>query len=114
LRGIPSRHIINCSILPGEGIVEALAQTAQATDFPYGSERGLCRLDLAERPGRDKAKHEAGVLARDVDGGGGVGGSILPGEGIVEALAQTAQATDFPYGSERGLLILAGPARAPL
>ena len=34
-------HIINCSILPGEGIVEALAQTAQATDFPYGSERGL-------------------------------------------------------------------------
>nr|P09463.1 RecName: Full=Orotidine 5'-phosphate decarboxylase; AltName: Full=OMP decarboxylase; Short=OMPDCase; Short=OMPdecase; AltName: Full=Uridine 5'-monophosphate synthase; Short=UMP synthase [Penicillium chrysogenum]CAA30835.1 pyrG polypeptide [Penicillium chrysogenum] len=39
-------HIINCSILPGEGIVEALAQTAQATDFPYGSERGL--LILAE------------------------------------------------------------------
>lgn len=39
-------HIINCSILPGEGIVEALAQTAQASDFPYGSERGL--LILAE------------------------------------------------------------------
>ncbi|CAI7640238.1 unnamed protein product [Penicillium glandicola] len=39
-------HIINCSVLPGEGIVEALAQTAQATDFPYGSERGL--LILAE------------------------------------------------------------------
>lgn len=39
-------HIINCSILPGEGIVEALAQTAQAADFPYGSDRGL--LILAE------------------------------------------------------------------
>lgn len=39
-------HIINCSVLPGEGIVEALAQTAQANDFPYGSDRGL--LILAE------------------------------------------------------------------
>ncbi|KAJ5336154.1 uncharacterized protein N7506_004176 [Penicillium brevicompactum] len=39
-------HIINCSILPGEGIVEALAQTAQDPSFPYGSERGL--LILAE------------------------------------------------------------------
>ncbi|OOF92397.1 hypothetical protein ASPCADRAFT_210262 [Aspergillus carbonarius ITEM 5010] len=39
-------HIINCSILPGEGIVEALAQTASAPDFPYGPERGL--LILAE------------------------------------------------------------------
>ncbi|KAB8258073.1 humps family-domain-containing protein [Aspergillus pseudonomiae] len=39
-------HIINCSVLPGEGIVEALAQTASAEDFPYGSERGL--LILAE------------------------------------------------------------------
>lgn len=39
-------HIINCSVLPGEGIVEALAQTAAAQDFPYGPERGL--LILAE------------------------------------------------------------------
>lgn len=39
-------HIVNCSILPGEGIVEALAQTASADDFPYGPERGL--LILAE------------------------------------------------------------------
>lgn len=39
-------HIINCSVLPGEGIVEALTQTAKADDFPYGSERGL--LILAE------------------------------------------------------------------
>ncbi|KAF7158616.1 hypothetical protein CNMCM5623_003676 [Aspergillus felis] len=39
-------HIINCSVLPGEGIVEALAQTASAQDFPYGPERGL--LILAE------------------------------------------------------------------
>lgn len=39
-------HIINCSILPGEGIVEALAQTASGADFPYGPERGL--LILAE------------------------------------------------------------------
>ncbi|KAJ5815188.1 Orotidine 5'-phosphate decarboxylase [Penicillium riverlandense] len=39
-------HIINCAILPGEGIVQALAQTAQAADFPHGPERGL--LILAE------------------------------------------------------------------
>lgn len=39
-------HIINCSILPGEGIVDALSQTASAADFPYGPERGL--LILAE------------------------------------------------------------------
>jgi orotidine-5'-phosphate decarboxylase len=39
-------HIINCSVLPGEGIVEALAQTASAQDFPYGPDRGL--LILAE------------------------------------------------------------------
>lgn len=39
-------HIINCSVLPGEGIVEALTKTAQADDFPHGSERGL--LILAE------------------------------------------------------------------
>nr|QGX74572.1 orotidine 5'-phosphate decarboxylase [Aspergillus aculeatus] len=39
-------HIINCSILPGEGIVEALAQTAAADDFAYGPDRGL--LILAE------------------------------------------------------------------
>jgi orotidine-5'-phosphate decarboxylase len=39
-------HIINCSILPGEGIVQALTQTAAAPDFPYGPERGL--LILAE------------------------------------------------------------------
>ncbi|RMJ23654.1 orotidine 5-phosphate decarboxylase [Aspergillus sp. HF37] len=39
-------HVINCSILPGEGIVEALAQTAAADDFPFGPERGL--LILAE------------------------------------------------------------------
>jgi orotidine-5'-phosphate decarboxylase len=39
-------HIINCAILPGEGIVQALAETAQAPDFPHGPERGL--LILAE------------------------------------------------------------------
>jgi orotidine-5'-phosphate decarboxylase len=39
-------HIVNCSVLPGEGIVEALAQIASSKDFPYGAERGL--LILAE------------------------------------------------------------------
>ncbi|KAL4938564.1 hypothetical protein BDV06DRAFT_200714 [Aspergillus oleicola] len=39
-------HIINCAILPGEGIVEALSQVAKADGFPYGKERGL--LILAE------------------------------------------------------------------
>lgn len=39
-------HIINCAVLPGEGIVKALAQTASAPDFQYGKERGL--LILAE------------------------------------------------------------------
>jgi orotidine-5'-phosphate decarboxylase len=39
-------HIVNCSILPGEGIVEALAKTASSQGFPYAPERGL--LILAE------------------------------------------------------------------
>ncbi|KAL2832869.1 Orotidine 5'-phosphate decarboxylase domain-containing protein [Aspergillus cavernicola] len=39
-------HIINCAILPGEGIVEALAQTTAASDFEHKQERGL--LILAE------------------------------------------------------------------
>ncbi|KAL5003421.1 Orotidine 5'-phosphate decarboxylase [Aspergillus recurvatus] len=39
-------HIINCAILPGEGIVEALAQTTQSPDFKDANGRGL--LILAE------------------------------------------------------------------
>jgi orotidine-5'-phosphate decarboxylase len=39
-------HIINCAILPGEGIVEALAQTTQSPDFRDANQRGL--LILAE------------------------------------------------------------------
>ncbi|KAL4917233.1 Orotidine 5'-phosphate decarboxylase domain-containing protein [Aspergillus aurantiobrunneus] len=39
-------HIINCAILPGEGIVEALAQTTQSPGFENAAERGL--LILAE------------------------------------------------------------------
>lgn len=39
-------HIVNASILAGEGIVEVLAQTAQAEGFPYKSDRAL--LILAE------------------------------------------------------------------
>ncbi|KAL4807364.1 Orotidine 5'-phosphate decarboxylase domain-containing protein [Aspergillus unguis] len=39
-------HIINCAVLPGEGIVEALAQTTQGADFQNANERGL--LILAE------------------------------------------------------------------
>ncbi|KAL4746743.1 Orotidine 5'-phosphate decarboxylase [Aspergillus terricola var. indicus] len=39
-------HIINCAILPGEGIVEALAQTTQSPDFKDANQRGL--LILAE------------------------------------------------------------------
>lgn len=30
-------HIVNASILAGDGIVDALAQTASAADFPFGS-----------------------------------------------------------------------------
>ncbi|KAL4923234.1 orotidine-5'-phosphate decarboxylase pyrG [Aspergillus undulatus] len=39
-------HIINCAILPGEGIVEALAQTTQSEGFKNAQDRGL--LILAE------------------------------------------------------------------
>jgi orotidine-5'-phosphate decarboxylase len=39
-------HIINCSILAGEGIVDALAQTASSPSFNYGPDRAL--LILAE------------------------------------------------------------------
>ncbi|KFY92522.1 hypothetical protein V500_04164 [Pseudogymnoascus sp. VKM F-4518 (FW-2643)] len=39
-------HIVNASILAGEGIVEAMEQTVQAGDFPYKGDRAL--LILAE------------------------------------------------------------------
>ncbi|KAL4778307.1 Orotidine 5'-phosphate decarboxylase domain-containing protein [Aspergillus varians] len=39
-------HIINCAILPGEGIVEALAETTKTPGFQNPQERGL--LILAE------------------------------------------------------------------
>ncbi|KAL5335943.1 Orotidine 5'-phosphate decarboxylase domain-containing protein [Aspergillus crustosus] len=39
-------HIINCAILPGEGIVEALTKTTEFPDFENKQERGL--LILAE------------------------------------------------------------------
>ncbi|KAK2855642.1 orotidine 5'-phosphate decarboxylase [Arthroderma sp. PD_2] len=40
-------HIVNCAVLAGSGIVDALAQAASSSDFPYPSgERGL--LILAE------------------------------------------------------------------
>ncbi|KAK2762649.1 hypothetical protein FQN54_000822 [Arachnomyces sp. PD_36] len=39
-------HIVNCSILAGEGIVDALAQTASSPTFTHGPERAL--LILAE------------------------------------------------------------------
>lgn len=39
-------HIVNASVLAGEGIVEALTQTAQKDSFPYKGDRGL--LILAE------------------------------------------------------------------
>lgn len=39
-------HIVNASILAGEGIVEAMEQTAQAADFPHKGDRAL--LILAE------------------------------------------------------------------
>lgn len=38
-------HIVNASILPGDGIVEALTQTATSSDtFEHGRERGLLLL----------------------------------------------------------------------
>ncbi|KAF3918620.1 hypothetical protein AA313_de0203735 [Arthrobotrys entomopaga] len=37
-------HIVNCTMLPGEGIVQALAQTAEREDFPYKDERALLIL----------------------------------------------------------------------
>ncbi|KAF3904912.1 hypothetical protein ABW20_dc0108447 [Dactylellina cionopaga] len=37
-------HIVNCTMLPGEGIVQALTQTAERDDFPYKDERALLIL----------------------------------------------------------------------
>lgn len=37
-------HIVNASILPGDGTVEALVQTATSDAFGYGRERGLLLL----------------------------------------------------------------------
>jgi orotidine-5'-phosphate decarboxylase len=39
-------HIVNCSVLAGEGIIEALAQTASSPDFGHRKDRGM--LILAE------------------------------------------------------------------
>jgi orotidine-5'-phosphate decarboxylase len=39
-------HIVNASVLAGEGIITALQQTAGAADFPYPRDRGV--LILAE------------------------------------------------------------------
>ncbi|KAI1917684.1 orotidine 5'-phosphate decarboxylase [Ophidiomyces ophidiicola] len=39
-------HIVNATVLPGPGIIDALAQTATAPDFPDPKDRGL--LILAE------------------------------------------------------------------
>jgi len=39
-------HVVNASVLAGEGIIEALEQTITASDFPYKVERGV--LILAE------------------------------------------------------------------
>ena len=39
-------HIVNASILAGEGIIEAITNTAVSSDFPYSGDRGL--LILAE------------------------------------------------------------------
>ncbi|KAF3917394.1 hypothetical protein ABW21_db0204784 [Orbilia brochopaga] len=36
--------IVNCTMLPGEGIVQALTETAERDDFPYKGERGLLIL----------------------------------------------------------------------
>lgn len=37
-------HIVNASVLAGEGIIEALAQTAESKDFPYSGDRALIIL----------------------------------------------------------------------
>ena len=39
-------HLVNASVLAGDGIIEALSQTAASEQFPYRGERGL--LILAE------------------------------------------------------------------
>ncbi|KAK6507473.1 orotidine 5'-phosphate decarboxylase [Arthrobotrys musiformis] len=36
--------IVNCTMLPGEGIVQALTQTAEREDFPYKDQRALLIL----------------------------------------------------------------------
>ncbi|KMP00755.1 orotidine 5'-phosphate decarboxylase [Coccidioides immitis RMSCC 2394] len=37
-------HIVNATVLPGPGIIDALAQVASAPDFPHASDRGLLIL----------------------------------------------------------------------
>lgn len=41
-------HIVNLSILPGDGIVDALTETVTAPDFPYANDVGRAFLILAE------------------------------------------------------------------
>lgn len=56
-------HIVNASILAGEGIVEAIAQTAASEDFPYKGDRGL--LVLAEMTTKWSRRSLHGILGRD-------------------------------------------------
>lgn len=62
-------HIVNASVLAGEGIVQALAQTANAADFEYRGERAL--LILAEMTTKgslavgDYTKHSIEIAKRN-------------------------------------------------
>jgi hypothetical protein len=54
--------------MPLPTLLRPLSSTSSGEDDEILALRGrLCRLDLAERPGRDKAKHEAGVLSSKGD-----------------------------------------------
>lgn len=72
--GTAANSRLRCLVLLAKLIAFRREVDASGEDDKVLVLRGrLRRLDLAQRPGRDKAEHKAGVLARDIDRGGGVG-----------------------------------------
>lgn len=86
----------------------------------------LSRLDLTQRAGGDKAQNKAGVLARDVNGGGGVGacceGSLgghlgedeeaaLGAVGEVSGLGGLCEGLDDALARKDGAVDYVGPFR---
>lgn len=85
----------------GDETVQGLKNLAKKHNFLIFEDRKL--VDI----GNTVQKQYHGGALRISEWADIVNLSILPGDGIVKALAQTIAGPDFPYSGQRGLLILA-------